>query len=494
MERYDRHSGAKTLESPPMANYRLIEDWRLTLPEALYQRLHAHLFPGDGDEHGAIILAGTSQSDRGLRLIARELYLAVDGKDYVPGKFGYRMLKAEFIQKRILRARDERFAYLAIHNHRGTELVAFSLDDLASHERGYPALVEVTRGMPVGALVLAKAAVAGELWFADRSRAGLSQTIVIGDTRKSLYPDVQKFRKANPLYDRQARLFGDAGQAILRNARIGIIGLGGAGSILAELLGRLGVGEFILVDPDHVEISNVPRLIGAMVEHVGTEDSKGQKGHPLAKVSLAAQNIKRANPAAKINALKRDFVEVDTASHFTDCDYLFLAADTMGSRLLFNAIVHQYGIPGVQVGAKVPVDAKTGIVGDVFCVSRFLIPGKGCLWCNGLISPSRLQEEALRKDARHRYAYVAEPEVVAPSVITLNAIACAHAADEFLFYMTGLKTDDAEDGWFRWNSRRSQASRDIPSASPTCPECSLIGTSRLGRGDQMGLPVRSLSD
>ena len=39
-----------------------------------------------------------------------------------------------------------------------------------------------------------------------------------------------------------------------------------------------------------------------------------------------------------------------------DCDYLFLAADTMRARLLFNAIVHQYLVPGVQVGAKVHED------------------------------------------------------------------------------------------------------------------------------------------
>src|SRR5690349_15761731 len=34
----------------------------LTMDEALYQRLYQHLFPGDGDEHGAVIVAGISQS------------------------------------------------------------------------------------------------------------------------------------------------------------------------------------------------------------------------------------------------------------------------------------------------------------------------------------------------------------------------------------------------------------------------------------------------
>jgi hypothetical protein len=100
-----------------MASFASIGPWRLTLPESMQRALSNHLFPGDGDEHGAIILAGTCQSDRGLRLVAREMHLALDGKDYVPGKRGYRMLRAEFIQSRILRARDMKLAYLAIHNH-----------------------------------------------------------------------------------------------------------------------------------------------------------------------------------------------------------------------------------------------------------------------------------------------------------------------------------------------------------------------------------------
>ena len=103
----------------------VMKPWKLTIPSGLNQQLQEHLFPGDHDEHGAVILAGTCESERGLRLVARELHLAKDGVDYVPGKRGYRMLKAEFIQDLILRARDKRLAYLAIHNHGGTDTVGF---------------------------------------------------------------------------------------------------------------------------------------------------------------------------------------------------------------------------------------------------------------------------------------------------------------------------------------------------------------------------------
>lgn len=467
--------------------------WRLILPEGMNDRLQAQLFPGDGDEHGAVILAGVAISDRGLRLIGRELYLARDGIDYVAGERGYRMLRADFIRDCIIRARDQRLAYLAIHNHGGTTHVEFSGDDLASHERGYPALLDVARGMPVGALVFAREAVAGDLWFSGRRRASLSEAIIVGSRRKVLTSSPPRPATKNERYDRQARLFGDAGQVMLRTARVGIIGLGGAGSILAELLGRLGVGNFVLADPDRAEPSNLPRLVGASprdaVKSSRVVSQSLARRLSSRKVDMAARNIRRANPGARVKLLE-DFLDQEAAGHFTDCDYIFLAADTMSARLLFNAVVHQYGIAGCQVGAKVPVNPNTGAVGDVFCVARPVTPESGCLVCNGLIDAAKLQEEATPKAQRERQRYVDEPEVVAPSVITLNAIACAHAADEFLFHFTGLKYHDAAMGYFRWHSRRNESGRDEPRKDPGCSECSVADQSRLGRGDQCPLPLR----
>ena len=469
-----------------------MKPWRLTIPAGMYEELHGHLFPGDGDEHGAVILAGICESDRGLRLVAREVHLATDGVDYVPGKRGYRMLKAEFIQGRILRARDARLAYLAIHNHGGTDSVGFSGTDMVSHERGYPALLDIGRGVPVGALVFARSAVAGDLWFPGGSRAALGEAAVVGHRRQLLFPRPAAKAAVIGMYDRQSRLFGDAGQELLQRTRVGIVGLGGAGSVLAELLGRLGVGEFVLADPDRAEKTNLPRLIASRCRDAimpawlprGLADRLRTY-----KVRMAARNIRRANRKARIEALPRDFLDADVARRFTDCDFLFLAADTMGARLLFNAIVHQYGIPGIQVGAKIPVD-EDGAVGNVFCVSRMVTPEQGCLWCNGLINAGRLQDEAVPEAARRGYAYVDDPDVAAPSVVTMNAIACAHAADDFLFHLTGLKYADAETGWFRWNARRGVAGYDMPRRDIACGECSRADHSRFGMGDNAALPTR----
>jgi hypothetical protein len=300
------------------------------------------------------------------------------------------------------------------------------------------------------------------------------------------------------MYDRQARLFGDAGQDILGQAKIGIIGLGGAGSLLAEYLGRLGVGRFVLVDPDRAEISNLPRLTAASrldamswltAEHMPRWLQ--QIGLRLArtKVALATRNILRANPQAHVDAIHGDFLESDIAARFTDCDYLFLAADTMRARLLFNAIVHQYLIPGVQVGAKVRVDADTGQVLDVYSVVRPVTSENGCLWCSRLINSAKLQQESISEADRKRQRYVDEPEVVAPSVITLNATAVAHAANDFLFYLTGLREPDVQKAYLRFQPRGRHMWFDEPRKTAACLECGSHGKSRLARGDGWLLPT-----
>ncbi len=112
--------------------------WSLSMSAQLWRDLYAHLFPGDGDEHGAVIAAGVVRTSRGARLLARELHPAVDGLDYLPGERGYRMLTPSFVRDRILDCANDGLSYLAVHNHGGTDAVGFSADDMASHERGYP--------------------------------------------------------------------------------------------------------------------------------------------------------------------------------------------------------------------------------------------------------------------------------------------------------------------------------------------------------------------
>jgi hypothetical protein len=129
-----------------------------------HQLLIDHLFQEDEDEHGAVLRAGVVETDRGLRLIINQVIPALDGQDYVAGEFGHRALTPTFIHRQIIGCRDQRLAYLAVHNHGCEDKVQFSRVDMASHERGYPALRDIGRGIPVGALVHGRHSVKAASW------------------------------------------------------------------------------------------------------------------------------------------------------------------------------------------------------------------------------------------------------------------------------------------------------------------------------------------
>lgn len=453
----------------------------LVFPEKLWRQLEAHLFRADGDEHGAILAAGVAKTDRFTRLLVRHVFLAKDGRDYVDGQRGYRMLTADFVRDHALLCRDEKLSYLAVHNHLGRDHVAFSTDDLASHERGYPALQDITRGQIVGGVVFARNAAAGDLWIGSQ-RIPLHRTRVIGANTIDMHPSVPaRPFDADPKYDRQARLFGDRGQEVLRQQRVGIIGLGGIGSLVAEYLSRLGVGALVLVDPDRIEFSNLPRVAGS---------TRTDAWLRRQKVKIAAREAVRANRDIVVVQHASNVVDEHVARQLACCDYIVLAADSMQARLVFNAIVHQFLIPGVQLGAKVPVDPQTGEVGRVFSVIRPVIPGQNCLWCNGLIAADRLQEESLTVEERRRQRYVDDDDVPVPSVITLNAVAAAHAVNNYLFRTVGLRNSEANEDFVYIEPQSDSVRFDCPRRDDHCVECGESTGSRFARGDLWELPTK----
>lgn len=470
-----------------------VGEWSLRLPQPMMRELHHHLFPGDHDEHGAVIGASVVQTSRGTRLLGRRLFLAEDGVDYVPGQRGYRMLTASFVRRCARICAQEGLAYLPIHCHGGTDRVGFSSPDLASHARGYPALLDILSGPPVVALVFADHAVAGDIWLPDRTQLTLDHLDVVGRVTDRLYPQPPlPPLKADPSYDRQARLFGDRGQEILARQKVAIIGLGGAGSLINEYLARLGVGHIVAIDDDRVDLTNLPRLVDARRrdalswltnDHMPKRLREFGQRHATRKVRLARRVARKANPRVTFEAIDKDVTDPGVIDKLIDCDYIFLAADSMQARLAVNALVHQYLIPGVQLGAKVDVNEQTGVVRDVFAVVRHLVPGESCLWCNQLINPTRLAEEAASPEQRRAQRYV--PEVHAPSVITLNAVATSHAVNDYLFSVIGL-ADDLPVRWHKFRPTTDKVITQVPRHEPACSECA----GRLGLGLLGRLPVR----
>jgi ThiF family len=471
--------------------------------------LQETLFPGDRDEHGAALLCGLARSDRSLRLLVRQVIPAIDGSDYLPGVRGYRHLTGEFVTRQLRVAKDLGAVYLAVHNHAGSGSVAFSAPDLDSHERAYPTLLKVS-GNPVGALVLSADAVAGDIWMPDGARHPLAFTTVVGDrlevrspTGRTLTYGTDSADRENGGYARQALLFGSRGQRLLSGLRVGVVGAGGVGMLIIQALARLGVGEFVVIDPDVVSPSNLPRLPEARLRdaygflgdtRVGRWGRRLGLPGPTRKVHLARSVVLGANPHARITLRSADVADDPVARELCSCDFIFLAADTMLARDVVNQIAYQYLVPTLQVGSRVVLDETTGAVRDVYAVIRSMGATKGCLRCNGLINVSKLTEEALGSDEQRRnQRYIDDPEVEAPSVITLNAMGVGWAVNDFMQYATGLGRPASGYRLLRSKpvgSTAGQFTLQYPAHDVDCHVCGLGETSALSQGDAVDLPTR----
>jgi len=477
--------------------------FELRLSRSAWERLHRHLFPGDQDEHAAVLLCGMAASARSHRLLVREVVCAEDGISYVSSTRGYRQLTGEFVTQLIRRSKDEKLVYLAVHNHGGTDNVSFSATDLGSHERGYPTLLSLT-GLPVGAVVLAERAAAGDIWLPDGSRHHVSRTVIVGGSPAVLTPAP---RQAGPaiagLYNRQSLLYGESGQCILGQAKVAIVGAGGVGMLLVQALARLGVGTLVIIDPDRADPTNLPRLpeatradAMAWLDRDGRPPVARALARKLArhKVRIAERIARRANDAVVVEAVVGDVADDHTARLITDCDFIFLAADTMLARDVINQVAYQFLIPTVQVGSKVVADPRTGRIHDIFSAVRTLGNRPGCLRCNGLIDLRRLGEEAVGSPEQLRnQRYINEPEVHAPSVITLNAVGTGWAANQFMQYMVGLHAMPTDFQVLRTASEGSGSAPvalQEPTADLGCHVCGPGFTSAFARGDQHELPTR----
>jgi hypothetical protein len=476
------------------------ESFQLVVPSSIWDELRAHLFPGDGEEHAAVLVAGTVRSPRGTRLLTREVFLARDGVDFVPAPRAHRRLTPAFVNEKIRHARDHGLVYLAIHNHGPGSSVRFSSIDLASHARGYPALLDIARGQPVGALVVARHATAGDVWTPDGSRHPIAETVILDRNLLRSYPSPLAAPAAvSDIDDRQARIYGDAGQRVLARMKVGVIGAGGVGLPIVAALSRLGVGHLVVVDPERVELSNLPRLpessrwdaMGALTDRARSRRLQ-RLGRQLAapKVRLARRVARRARLGITVDGLQLDVSAEPAARQLIDCDYLFLAADSHLARAVFNALVFGFLIPGVQVGSKVMLDDE-GRVGDIFSIVRPVTPEEGCLWCNGLISPARLNDELLPSGVREAQRYLPVEDAPAPSVITLNALGVAQAVNHFMMAACGMLWPSSTRGDFRrYETRSERLLTEMPRRDPDCLECGHSAASLRARADLERLPLR----
>lgn len=131
----------------------------------------------------------------------------------------------------------------------------------------------------------------------------------------------------------------------IKNHVIGIAGCGGLGSNAAVMLTRAGITNFVLVDCDKVEMSNLNR------QHYFQEDVGKTKTHALDKI------LKKINPNINIKIINKRLSGSDISEVFFNCTIIIEAFDSVESK---SMIVKAFG--NKQLSCKYLIGAS-GVAG-----------------------------------------------------------------------------------------------------------------------------------
>lgn len=122
--------------------------------------------------------------------------------------------------------------------------------------------------------------------------------------------------------------------ALLRTKRIAVIGCGGLGGHIIELMARVGIGQIVAVDGDVFEASNLNRQLLSEVQLLGTPKSEA-----------AARRVGSINPDVTVEAVHTFLEDANAAQLISGCDAVLDALDNIPARRTLAKACAEAGIP-----------------------------------------------------------------------------------------------------------------------------------------------------
>ena len=152
-------------------------------------------------------------------------------------------------------------------------------------------------------------------------------------------------------YARNMRTFSPADQAALLRAHVGVVGLGGLGGTVTEILARMGVGRLTLIDGDRFEDSNLNRQLLSSPANVGRP-----------KAEAAAERVAQINPAVDAT-VQACFLTAQNAAGLLDgCRVVVDCLDNLPDRFEVEDACRRIGCPMVSAA----VAGASGHVTTIF--------------------------------------------------------------------------------------------------------------------------------
>ncbi|XP_025195176.1 ubiquitin-like modifier-activating enzyme 5 [Melanaphis sacchari] len=176
----------------------------------------------------------------------------------------------------------------------------------------------------------------------------------------------------------------------IRKYTVVIVGVGGVGSVTAEMLTRCGIGKLILFDYDKVELANMNRLFY----------QPSQAG--LSKVTAASMTLTKINPDVKIETYNTNITLTTQFEEFLNVlntggingervDLVLSCVDNYEARMTINSACNELGLKWFESGVS-----ENAVCGHI----QYIVPGESaCFACAPpLVVASEIDEKTLKKD------------------------------------------------------------------------------------------------
>jgi hypothetical protein len=299
---------------------------------------------------------------------------------------------------RVLEECPEGAGVALLHSHLGPGWQGMSPDDVVAERDRLAGVVAGRTNLPLVGLTWGTDGTwSGRFWLRagrhEYRRCWARTVRTVGPRlRMSFHPELAPEPVLGEAQVATRSVWGDRVQSDLARTRVGVVGLGSVGSVVAEALSRTGFEPITLIDHDVIEERNLDRTLGAYQSDVRSRTPKVEVSRRLIERSHTANRLDvRAIPCSVVSRAGLEAA--------LDCDVLICCVDRPWPRHILNKLAYLHLIPVVDGGILARVTA-TGMLVHVDWTIQTVGPGRACMYCLGALlrSDAVLDRDGLLDD------------------------------------------------------------------------------------------------
>ena len=300
---------------------------------------------------------------------------------------GNASFQPNYLARAMRRAVVDEAGLAFMHSHPGKGWQGMSPTDIVA-ERDVLAYPAGATGLPLLGLTIGVDGYWSARFWGKRNgemmQDGCRKVRVVGPDNYRVYYDdmIEPPPERRDVLRRTFDTWGSQAQQNISRLKIGIVGLGSVGGIVAEAIARIGVSRITLIDPDRVEEHNLDRLLYASESDIGE-----------LKVEVAEREV-RAHATSNDVQIKVVPLSIRAKPAYQaalDCDVLFSCVDRPVGRDVLNFIAYAHLIPVIDGG--IAVQTQNDYLHSAHWRAHIVSPGRQCMRCNGQYNTSMVVTE-----------------------------------------------------------------------------------------------------